>query len=51
MFDDFNQLPPPLAKTLADAAILFVSRHLSIERIAKNKKRLIEKNIRNIKIP
>ena len=44
MFGDFNQLPPPLAETLADAAILFVSRDLSIERIAKNKKLPIEKS-------
>ena len=44
MFVDFNQLPVPLAETLADAFILFVSRDLSIERIAKNKKLPIEKS-------
>ena len=44
MFSDINQLPPLLAETLVDAAILFVSRDLSIERIAKNKKLPIEKS-------
>ena len=40
----FNQLPPLLAETLADVAILFVSQDLSIERIAKNKTLPIEKS-------
>ena len=45
MFGDFNQLPPPKAQTLADAAVLFALQDVSIEIIAKNVKFRTDKKL------
>ena len=49
MFGDFAQLPPPKAQTLADAAIMFTIKDVSIERINNNKILPVEDQLQILK--